>query len=115
MFTVVFGLIIGLVILACSAVNFGTAKLQPANKIIKVTVPEDLDYGSEIDTLVQEYSVTSELIAVKSVNMGSMFRLTYDVTLKDPDREKEFIDQLRCRNGNLEINVSRQETIATEL
>jgi len=47
--------------------------------------------------------------------MGSMFRLTYDVTLKDPDREKELIDKLRCRNGNLEINVSRQATAATEL
>jgi hypothetical protein len=47
--------------------------------------------------------------------MGSMFRLTYDVTLKDPDREKELIDKLRCRNGNLEINVSRQGSAATEL
>jgi hypothetical protein len=47
--------------------------------------------------------------------MGSMFRLTYDVTLKDPAKEKELIDKLRCRNGNLEINVSRQATAATEL
>ena len=111
-YAVVFGLIIGLVILACSAVNFGTAKLQPANKIIKVTVPEDLDYGSEIDTLVQEYSVTSELIAVKSVNMGSMFRLTYQVVLKDPSRQKELIDKIRVRNGNLEVAILREETKA---
>ena len=47
--------------------------------------------------------------------MGSMFRLTYDVVLKDPSREKELIDRIRCRNGNLEINVSRQATAATEL
>ena len=47
--------------------------------------------------------------------MGSMFRLTYDVVLKDPACEKELIDRMRCRNGNLEINVSRQATIATEL
>ena len=57
----------------------------------------------------------NELVNVRTTNMGSMFRLTYDVTLKDPDKEKELIDRLRCRNGNLEINVSRQATAATEL
>ena len=47
--------------------------------------------------------------------MGSMFRLTYEITLREPAREKEMIDQLRCRNGNLEISLSRQETAAAEL
>jgi hypothetical protein len=72
--------------------------------------PEDV-----FDDLFAEYTSSCELVNVRTTNMGSMFRLTYDVTLKDPDREKELIDKLRCRNGNLEINVSRQATAATEL
>ena len=56
-----------------------------------------------------------ELVKVKSTNMGSMFRLTYNVTLKDATKEKELIDKLRCRNGNLEITVSKQDTSANEL
>jgi hypothetical protein len=67
------------------------------------------------DEVFEDYTSSCELVNVKTTNMGSMFRLTYDVTLKDPDREKELIDMLRCRNGNLEINVSRQATAATEL
>lgn len=55
------------------------------------------------------------LVYVKTTNMGSLFRLTYHVTLRDIEKEKEMIDALRCRNGNLEISVSRQETIAAEL
>ena len=47
--------------------------------------------------------------------MGSLFRLTYNLTMRSADREKELIDQLRCRNGNLEITVSKQETVAGEL
>ena len=67
------------------------------------------------DDLFGEYTSSYELVNVKTTNMGSMFRLTYDVTLKDPDKEKELIDKIRCRNGNLEINVSRQASAATEL
>lgn len=52
---------------------------------------------------------------VKTTNMGSMFRLTYNVTLRDTKKEKEMIDKLRCRNGNLEISVSKQDTATSEL
>ena len=67
------------------------------------------------DDVFDRYTSARELIRVKTTNMGSMFRLTYDVTLKNPALEKEMIDQLRCRNGNLEITVSRQETGMAEL
>ena len=52
---------------------------------------------------------------VKTSNMGSLFRLTYNVTMRDAAQEKEMIDRLRCRNGNLEISVSKQETNTVEL
>lgn len=64
---------------------------------------------------MKHYTVQYETVAVKTTNMGSMFKLTYNVTLRNPKREKEFIDALRCRNGNLEITVSRQEMIGYEL
>ncbi len=52
---------------------------------------------------------------VKTTNMGSLFRLTYNLTLKTAEKEKELIDRLRCRNGNLEISISAQETLIGEL
>jgi len=52
---------------------------------------------------------------VKTTNMGSLFKLTYHVVLKDVALEKEFIDKLRCRNGNLEISLSKRETVSMEL
>jgi len=55
------------------------------------------------------------LIRVKTTNMGSLFRLTYNISLRDIAKEKEMIDKLRCRNGNLEISVSKQDTTVTEL
>jgi hypothetical protein len=78
-------------------------------------VPEDLDYTGVFEDVFREYTSSCELVQVRTTNMGSMFRLTYDIVLKDPAKEKELIDKIRCRNGNLEINVSRQETAATEL
>ena len=92
-----------------------STKSEVANKTVKITIPEDLDYTSAFDDIFAEYTKKNELIKVKTTNMGSMFRLTYNVTLKDASREKQMIDRIRERNGNLEIMVSRQETKATEL
>lgn len=90
-------------------------KHKAIHKTIKITIPEDLDYTGVFDELFTKYASYFELIQVKSTNMGSMFRLSYDVILKDVDKEKELIDKIRERNGNLEIMVSRQETTPTEL
>ena len=84
-------------------------------KTLQITIPEDLDYTGVFDGLLKEYASSWELVQVKTTNMGSMFHLTYNLTLRDAGREKEMIDKLRCRNGNLEITVSKQETAAAEL
>ena len=105
-----FAVIVGLVLLACTSLHLGEKKGKNAEKTIKVTVPEDLDYNSEIDSVIEEYTNKMELVMVKSVNMGSMFKLTYNVTLKDESKQKELIDKIRVRNGNLEVAVMRQET-----
>ena len=91
------------------------AKSEAANKTIKITIPEDLDYSGVFDDIFAEYTKKNELVKVKTTNMGSMFRLTYIVTLKDVTKEKQMIDCIRERNGNLEVMVSKQEDRTAEL
>ncbi len=93
----------------------GYAKKAAANKTINITIPEDLDYTGAFDDIFTQYTKKNELIKVKTTNMGSMFRLTYNVTLRDATKEKEMIDRIRERNGNLEIMVSKQENRIAEL
>ena len=95
--------------------DFGTKKHNSQYRTLHITIPEDLDYTGVFEEILNRYASAHELVRVKTTNMGSLFRLTYDITLSDPAKEKEMIDELRCRNGNLEITVSRQETTALEL
>lgn len=70
---------------------------------IRVTIPENLDYNDLFSDLFAEHTTASRLLRVKTVNMGSLYSLHYRVTLKDAGKEKELLDAMRCRNGNLEI------------
>ena len=110
-----FALVLGGATLVYNKLDLGTSKNRARYKVLRITVPEDLDYTGIFDELFREYTTSWELVNVKTTNMGSLFRLTYDIRLADPAREKEFIDKLRCRNGNLEISISTQQTQATEL
>ncbi len=114
-FAVLFTVIMCGVFLIYNWLDFGTSKKGAAYKILTVTIPEDLDYTGVFNDIFEKYFKEYELACVKTTNMGSMFRLTYYVTLRDLTKEKEMIDQIRCRNGNLEITVSRQETMISEL
>ena len=98
-----------------NTLDFGAKKNANRYKTFRITIPEDLDYTGVFEEVFAEYVTDCQLTGVKTTNMGSMFRLSYDVILKDPSKEKELIDKLRCRNGNLEITVSRQVTVNTEL
>ena len=111
----IFTAVMCLAIVICSSLDLGSSRNADRYKTIRVMIPEDLDYTGIFEDIFSEYTSSCELMQVKTTNMGSMFRLTYDIVLKDSAREKELIDKIRCRNGNLEINVSRQATIATEL
>ena len=114
-FAVVFAVILAALTILFRLVDFGARKNAALYKTLRITIPEDLDYTGVFDEIFEEYTTCRELIQVRTVNMGSLFRLTYDIILKDGQSEKEFIDKLRCRNGNLEISVSRQETAVAEL
>ena len=85
------------------------------SKTLKITVPEDLDYAEMFDDLFELYTAKHELVQIKTTNLGSLNRLTYHLTLKPEAAEKAFIDELRCRNGNLEISLSMQSSVNNEL
>lgn len=107
--------IFGAASIVYSFLDFGAKKKSSLYKTLHITIPEDLDYTDVFESILKEYASEYELTQVKTTNMGSLFRLTYDLTLKNISTEKELIDKLRCRNGNLEITVSRQENIIGEL
>ncbi|MCL1866209.1 MAG: DUF4956 domain-containing protein [Oscillospiraceae bacterium] len=77
-------------------------------RYLRVTIPENLDYDDVFDDIFDEYLKRYELIRIKSVNMGSLFELTYSITSKSGKIPKDFIDAVRTRNGNLSIMVSRE-------
>lgn len=111
LFTVVMCAVYLIYMRLCVRLDKGSLKY----KTVTVTIPEDLDYSAVFDDIFAEYTSSHQLTQVKTANMGSLFRLTYNVTLRDLSKEKEMIDRMRCRNGNLEIAVSNQETVSSEL
>lgn len=98
-----------------SRLDFGEMKNAERYRTLSVTIPESLDYSGVFDDVLTRYTTNYSLTRVRTTNMGSMFRLTYDLTLREGAAEKEMIDQLRCRNGNLEIMLCCQENAAVEL
>lgn len=105
----------GLVLLVLSHFNIFEPKMNRVEKTVRITIPEDLDYRDVFNDVFEKYLVSQELIRVKLSNMGSMFVLTYEAKFKDIRDEKNFIDEIRCRNGNLEVMVSRREFEETML
>jgi hypothetical protein len=107
-YAVLFALVLGMLMLMLDRLSERLPR-PTQDKTLRITIPEDLDYCQLFDDLFAEYTSHWESVAVKSSNLGSLFKLTYHVTLKNPKLEKEFLDALRCRNGNLEIALSNQE------
>ena len=95
--------------------RLGLGRSQATPRTLNITVPEDLNYSDIFEDLLSQYTTSHELIRVRTTNMGSLFRLTYEIQMKDKAQEKELIDALRTRNGNLEISIARQETATPEL
>lgn len=114
-YAVLFTVVMCIFCLLYSRLDLGVSKRSALYKTLSITIPEDLNYAEVFSDVFAEYTVSCELIRVKTTNMGSLFRLTYNIVLKKDASEKDMIDKLRCRNGNLEISVSRQETVTSEL
>ncbi len=92
---------VSLAMIIISGLSVGDARSMD----LSITVPETLRFIHEFDDIFEKYTKGHRLVRTKTTNMGSLYKLYYRVELKDRDSVQEFIDQLRCRNGNLEISI----------
>lgn len=101
-------LILAGAMLALTVLRFG--QKEDAGRILKITIPEDLDYDGLFDDLFERYTTAHTLEKVKTTNMGTLYELRYRITLRQEPVPKVFLDELRCRNGNLNITCCREES-----
>ena len=109
----VFVLLIGCVSMILTGIRFGQKSSD--NRVLRITIPENLDYDNLFEEIFAVHTKSAELTQVKTTNMGSLYELTYSVRLQSSAMPKEFIDELRCRNGNLNIILSREQRDGEEL
>lgn len=112
-FAAIFAVVIILVLIVLSVSNFGD--MASGNRQLKITIPENLNYTDAFNEVFDSYTTNSQLRKVKTTNMGTLFELTYTVALKKDVNEKNFIDALRVKNGNLNIVLGIPETESTNL
>lgn len=112
-YAVLFLLMIGIANILLYSTSFAAPKL--IDRELKITIPESLDYEGVFDDLFDKYTTRHELLHVKTSNMGSLYELCYLVRLKDTRINKNFLDEIRCRNGNLNITCGRLSTVRDEL
>lgn len=112
-FAVLMTIIVGVAFFILGKTSFGEPQFD--EKQLKVTIPENLDYTSIFDDIFDDYTNKVNLLKVRTTNLGSMYELEYHVTLKDSKREKEMLDAIRCRNGNLTIVCGRRQSLPDEL
>jgi uncharacterized membrane protein YhiD involved in acid resistance len=110
---VIFVIIVCGVGILYQSIGFGETKQK--EKELRITIPESLDYIGVFEDIFSKYTAKNELIQVKTTNMGSLYKLKYRIVLRNPAEEKAFIDELRCRNGNLEISCGRVSYGSDEL
>lgn len=103
-FAAIFTAAVAVITAALYFFNFGNGSNQ--EKKLTVLVPEDIDYTTVFDKIFADYLENYTLEKAKTTNMGSLFELTYRVNLKRNTNEKEFVDKLRSRNGNLKVALS---------
>jgi len=111
----IFLVICGLILLCYEKFKNGKRGSDRREKILRITIPEVLDYSHVFDEVFARFTDSAELERVKSANMGSMFRLSYRVLMKPEASEKELLDELRIRNGNLEIECLKADLQQSEL
>ena len=111
----VFTLLVCLLYALLSRSRFGEEKNGDRHRTMHITVPESLEYAGAFDDIFDTYTESRRLVRVKTTSLGSLNRLTYDIMLRRAGEEKAFIDALRCRNGNLEISLTKHAAEGCEL
>lgn len=85
--------------------KFGLFEKKSVCKILKITIPENLNYQGAFDEILRKYTKKYKLTRIKTTDLGSLFELEYNVVMQEDNSEQEFINELRCRNGNLNITL----------
>ena len=101
----IFFVLMSLFLFCLEKLHFGES--SPAERQLKITIPENLDYEGLFDDLLEQYTERYELIRVRTTDMGTLYELTFRVSLRSAGESRAFLDALRCRNGNLGISLSR--------
>lgn len=113
MFALLFLIVLGSAYVLLQVTPYGQQSVL--EKSMKITIPETLDFEGTFDEVLKRYVRKCELLRVRTTNMGSLYELQYHIMLKKAGNEKQMIDELRCRNGNLPIVVGRVSANKEEL
>ena len=97
----IFVILLCLIIILAEKCKFFEKK--ETQKVLKITIPENLNYQGAFDEILEKYTKNFDLVRIKTTDLGSLFELQYNVVMKNDQNEQEFINELRCRNGNLNI------------
>ena len=105
---VLFAVVIMIIYIIAVVLFTYTHLLEPDRheRVLKVVIPEDLDYEDVFEDIFKEYTSSHHLVRMKTMNMGSLYKLTYDVKLRSGAKEKEFLDEIRVKNMNLKVLLS---------
>lgn len=109
----IIALIVGMAIVVIKLSKFGLPTQKEMR--LRITIPEDMNYQGAFDDLFKKYTDYYVLQKVKTTNMGTLFEIVYDIVMKEGNVEKEFIDSLRCRNGNLTIQLGVKDSNGQQL
>ena len=101
----IIALLVSSLYVVLSSINIFKFKRVGDEKLLKITIPEDLNYNEAFDAILKTYLKSYELVEIKTTGMGSLFRLSYKVELLAKDTEKQLIDEIRIKNSNLEISL----------
>jgi uncharacterized membrane protein YhiD involved in acid resistance len=107
-YAVLFTIVLCILMFVLKAVKFGSR--NESQKLLKVTIPENLGYEEAFDEVFKTFDIAYELNKVRTTELGSLYELVYKVTMKDDTNQKEFLDAIRCRNGNLDITLTMKPT-----
>ena len=104
-YAALFIVIVGAALLIYGALGLGEGR-NDLRRSLRITIPEDLDYAGVFEEIFEKYTTSHKLLTSKTAGMGSVFKLSYEIFMKEDASEKSLIDEIRCKNGNLDINLS---------
>lgn len=113
LFAAAITVLVGVILFVTNGLHYAEKRME--EKDLRITIPENLDYTTVFNEIFEVYTKEHKLIQVKTTNMGSLYQLRYHITLKEMEKEKEFLDELRCRNGNLTVILGRTDMDEEEL